>query len=394
MLSDGSYIQNQNARSGLGCDASQLSWIFTYYQVLPALIDVTCAFRVLEEVPLESAFRSSLCLRKNQGRLSVPEIERSGFRFQHCFRLFGVEQTGGSTNLLSLDSWSVRHVAAYHSMDIKSNRSVWLVIKARRQFQEQLEQASRDYLTNHPDAWETIQGSFLANLHTHLLFFRWCSDNWTSYIDALEARMRPPEKSTRGAPLTELTGEPILAKRDSEFYKRQSTGLSEMTANQPPGTPSGFSQWASRRVRTFSRQGTINTTTTPANGSAEPDKNGPDVEKLFSFDKLQKQHRLMEQYRSAITALDRNARILQDFQAHVHQLTDSSSFKSCVDLRDYEEDVEDTLSVVRSIEEDLKTHSSRMSVLLKTLEDTIALVRNPLPIASETFVHSLTPLSS
>jgi hypothetical protein len=88
------------------------------------------------------------------------------------------------------DPWSIRQVAVYHSFDVDNGVSVWITVKGNDLLQRRIIEDSLD-LPVHQGAMRSDVGpAFDASLATHLMFFRWCEQNWRWYIRDMEDRIR------------------------------------------------------------------------------------------------------------------------------------------------------------------------------------------------------------
>lgn len=99
---------------------------------------------------------------------------------RNCYKLSAMESRAGN-------SWSMRQMAAFHSLDLAAGRSFTLTVKANNS-----EIASR--IQSLPLGGKvvpaTVAESLEASLETQLLHYGWCVEGWASYINSLEQKIR------------------------------------------------------------------------------------------------------------------------------------------------------------------------------------------------------------
>lgn len=349
--------------------------ILTHHQVMPSFLDLLFTFRARENPHTQAAFAYETCLGINQPKLSVPSKSMSGFRIQHCFNLIGVERDESRP-----DPWLIRQTAAYHSFDVVSRRSTWLVLKGNKLIRQRLQAATASYRKRFPDYIRTVQGCFLANLRSHVLIFQWSSENWEAYIQNLEYKLKGPEAIVNYTPILEMSAdediERTLAKNDTwrTLHSRQNSGFSMLPTNSvtTSGRIFGFS-------RSDSRQGSH--ASQPTNPSSEIKVPGRsentenlDLDQMFSFDQLQSLHRLGGRIQQAINILSQNTRLLKDMKQYFQMLVASREFAEFVDLQAYSQDLSLVYRRIDKINRDMQNYQDRLKQLLCELEKTTASV--------------------
>lgn len=310
-------------------------------------------------------------LREAQSRLDLPQLGRSNFRFEYCLRLIGVEKRDDALT-------EFQHVGAYHSMDVKENRSTWLILKAREDLRKEVEEESRFYQQQNSGAWSSVQEGFLANMNTNHVLFKWCSRNWAEHIDDLDEKMRPIAAKVTLPRMDDIINEHAFRRRDTSMTRkrRAATGLSQSGHSatvivQPPSRLTRFIQYW-RKGDQHPDHGIP--LTTVASELLKDDKNTYTADAWFNFDVLQNQHVLLADCRSTMGALKSNIRIMNCYQKYIRQLTSSKHFKKCVKMGDFMEEIHDRLAMVKAIEADLQSHAARLDRLMKALDNVISLV--------------------
>ncbi|KAL8726825.1 MAG: hypothetical protein Q9166_006441 [cf. Caloplaca sp. 2 TL-2023] len=123
--------------------------------------------------------------------LYVPELARSGLEFSLCYSLKSVERSESQTDW----PWSVRHCALYHSFDVASVRSNWVVVKGNQLMEKRITAATSGRGSSEFSSYGTIENAFASALATHLIMVDWSAENWRWYINFLEDQF---EQLTQG----------------------------------------------------------------------------------------------------------------------------------------------------------------------------------------------------
>lgn len=115
-----SFIYARNGRERLKTTRQMLMTIFSYHQVMPAVLDFLFPFGRQEYAKdfHFSGFRQDTCLAEFERGLQIPELGWSGLGIQLCYGLKSVE-----TSLSQPEwPWSIRQCAIHHSLDLESGR--------------------------------------------------------------------------------------------------------------------------------------------------------------------------------------------------------------------------------------------------------------------------------
>lgn len=195
-----SFIQSASSRDPLACEKDQMLLILSHNQVMPSFLDMMFTFRARERPHTMTRFSFETSLGKAQPKLNLPSVSISGCRIQHCFNLIGVEKSEKTG-----DPWLIRQTGAYHSFDVVTHRSTWIVLKGNKLVRERLQNSTAGHRKRCPEYAQTVQGCFLANLRTHLLIFQWSAENWELYVNHLEEKLRWSKSVAKYTPVLELT---------------------------------------------------------------------------------------------------------------------------------------------------------------------------------------------
>lgn len=345
---------------------------------MPSFLDILFTFRAREDPHMRTRFSYETCLGKSQPRLTLPSLGISGFRIQHCFNLIGVENDERQHN-----PWPIRQTAAYHSFDVASRRSTWIVLKGNKLIRDRLQASTAGYLKKCPQYPQTVQGCFLANLRSHLLIFQWSAENWEAYIDHLEEMRRRPRNVAKYGPVFELAKdegiERTLKKNETwaTLSSRKETGLSDLvTAPSSParsGKVFGLFR-SSSGLDSLLKQSSAPVSTNPTTA----DEQDWDLDEMFSFDKLQSLHRLGGRIQEAINILAQNKKLLEEVKQYFQGLISSQTFLSFVDLQAHTEEVAAFFRGIDKIIREMDIHQARLKDMLHDLEKNTALVSLPL----------------
>lgn len=355
--------------------------ILSHFQVMPSFLDIMFTFKARENAHTRTRFCYEMCLGKYQPRLAMPSLGISGFRFQHCFNLIGVENDEKQP-----DPWPIRQTAAYHSFDVAYHRSTWIVLKGNKLIRDRLEASTASYRKRYPEYPLTAQGCFLANLRSHMLIFQWSAENWEPYIDYLEQMLTRPRNVAKYGPVLEFAKEDGIERNLNRnqtwatLSSRKDTGLSEMT--KVPSSPArsgrafGFFK-SSSGLDSLLKQHAAPVSTKPTNTeNTDRQDQDWDLEEMFSFDKVQSLHNLGGRIQEAINILAQNKRLLEEVKRYFQNLIDSPSFLSFVDLQAHTEEVTTFFWGIDKIVGELEGHQSRLQDMLRDVEKNTALVSN------------------
>ena len=200
------------------------------------------------------------------------------------------------------DPWSIRQVAAFHAFDVVNGRSLWITIKGNDILQKRIMEDSVE-LPIHKGAMESDVGaSFAASLATHLIFFRWCEQNWRWFVRDMEDPIRSSLVQAKTMP---IESEP----RFTPIRRKTETGFS---------ASSGGSDLRFPRVSRFrgsllqSLRGPRATTFDLASTGTRREPEGMLVLNMFSYKDLQKLSTLAERLEEATLVIQLNVGVLRD----------------------------------------------------------------------------------
>lgn len=372
--------------------------ILSHNQVMPSFLDIMFTFRAREKPHTMTRFSYETSLGKAQPKLVLPSLSISGFRIQHCFNLIGVEKSEKPG-----DPWLIRQTGAYHSFDVVSRRSTWIVLKGNRLIRERLQSSTAGHRKRCPEYALTVQGCFLANLRSHSLIFQWSAENWESYVDHLEEKLRWSKSVAKHTPVLELTKDEGIVRgleknqtwATMSSFSRQGTGFSDFMT--PPSSPAKSGRTFNMFRSTSGLNSKPNQPTAPlyTAGTAVSERvDNVDLDEMFSFDKLQSLHLLGGQTQEAIHVLGQNKKLLEEVKKYFKSLLNSDSFSSFVDLQDHAEDLDSFFQGISKIIREMEGHQARLQNMLRDLEKDTELVGNILYLEDDFAIWRLTTHSS
>jgi hypothetical protein len=372
-----SFVHSRYSRDPLACSVEQMQYLLSHLQAMPAFVDHIMTFHLREEPHMQTSMKVDDDLH-GHGYTSFGAPGRSGQRMQHCFNLVGVEQDS------SEKSWPyfMRQTAAYFSFDIANGQTSWIIIKANGVIRKRIAESSqstdkhRRCLNKHQDA----KSSFMTALNAHLLIFEWCLENWAAYIAFLGNELQSPSSKQKLVQVTKLMSDDKIAETvsrnqtlHSAIHSRQNSGFSEHSQKSTRN-----SIFTRRRAPTLSRGNSIplqslDSALTTANLPANPSSHGVDLEEMFSFEKLQKLHRLSDRIENARSIINQDIDVLTDMLSRFEDVMSTDEFKHHVKLEVTE--VRDFFRDTRWCIRELGCWQTRLQSMLSGLEQTISLVR-------------------
>jgi len=419
----GSFLHSRNSRDPLGCTKEQLAMLLTYHQIMPSFLDLVFTFKARRRPLTCALFRHENYLDENAPSLSLPHLGRSGIQIQHAFNLLTVEPAESADEK---NQWPLRHASLYHSLDLKTGRAVYIVLKGNAKLAKRIKDATEKNRHLRPDTPRTPEQSFLASLQVHLLMLEWSVESWSEYIDSMEETLRANSVEARVAPVATVTSPINLAqsfhRQGSSFSARgpSRTGLSRQgttqTTGSRPGTTSRGSQHGSlveepagppspvsptrvrsrtlsgfparigtrtlsgfiRRTSGVSEAGTALAQSGDYAGKEEGDQlidRLAELENRFSFNELQRLSLTGDEIDRSILALEQSKDVVLQLQEQYQAVVASHAFTTLLDGAQCGAEVAGFFRRVRSILHDMGVHRRRLQDLSRTVENDKHMVR-------------------
>lgn len=335
-----------------------LVFILTYHQVMPAFLDFMFSFgrqQYAQDFHF-SGFHYESHLNAAERSLKIARLGRSGQEFHLCYNLKSVERYPNAPHW----PWSIRQMAVYHSFDVETGRTFWIVIKANQVMKDRITSATKDGTTRSDlSSFDNTVHAFASSLAAQLLLCIWCAENWRWYINFLEETLR--EATGRAAIRIYKVPDPVPSSDFQATLSRRTFSGRTLTDNTPmhapmfppppPFTPPQSSQPPQELPPLPS--------SLPKVGSEGED---------FSFSDLQRVQHIEDKANELLLVLDANTHVLTELCKY---------YESIVSPRDLPSELLSSCKAgfdkferrISSIINDLHMQHSRAVTLLKLLED-------------------------
>lgn len=177
-----------HSRARLKVSRRMVIEIMTYHQVMPAYLDFMFVFGEQPEQPdlRFSGFREQTNIGLSFQSLAIPSLGRSGRQFQICYNIKNVELKKQDTSNFMHDEWSIRQTAVFHSFDIITGVTLWILTKGGLDLQQRFKELTGKEARPEDKSFGTAEESFRSSLSAHLLWCYWATDDWRSYLRWLE----------------------------------------------------------------------------------------------------------------------------------------------------------------------------------------------------------------
>lgn len=338
--------------------------LLTYHQVMPAYLDFIFPFgeQLYPQDFYFSGFRHENRLSQADRGLSVPELGRSGRGLQMCYSLKSVEPSKGEW------PWSTRQTAVYHSFDIETGRTTWIMVKGNRLMKSRIMAATPPDHSPGLKSFQSVSGAFAASLQAHLILCDWAGENWRWYINFLEEVF---QGKTRHALLVTVDRAPSPV---PEGPTRSKTAPLE---KRPSMTRFARVSSFQKVRRVFSLNTSKDSSMIPNKAPAPPVLSekypGPSDQSPFSFTDLQGIQSLEEKTNDTLLVLEMNANVLSDLQQEYRSIARSEDWPDELKLK-CKGDISRFERRVSSVINDLKMQRSRLETLLRLLGQRKSLV--------------------
>ncbi|KAK2813990.1 hypothetical protein FQN50_000394 [Emmonsiellopsis sp. PD_5] len=244
-LKDPIFIEPKgHSRAKLKITREMLTLILSYHQVMPEILEIVFPFGYQKELKEFHfvTFRHSGHVHSRHKALDIPGLGRSGRFLQCCYNLESVEPKRSEW------PWSIRQTAVYHSFDLETGRSVWIMVKGNGLIRNRIMEGTKGQNQGSMSSPSTPAKSFSLSLEVHLILCDWACEKWRWYIDFLHKQIQELTDGTKSySPDGGLTTDPFmwqhsatapsrLSNRVGTFdrLRRWTTGLSSHMPNHTP----------------------------------------------------------------------------------------------------------------------------------------------------------------
>jgi hypothetical protein len=382
--------------------------LLTYHQVMPSFLDLVFTFKARRRPLNYALFRHENYLDDNAPSLPLPHLGRSGIQVQHAFNLLTVER---SDLAHEKNQWPLRHASLYHSLDLKTGRAVYILLKGNGELAKRIKDATEKHRHLRPDSARTPEQSFVASLQVHLIMLEWGVESWSEYIDSMEETLRAQSVEAKVAPVATVTSPVNLAqsfRRRGSSFSRRGTARPALTRDNtmqttvsPPATlgrgnslqdslleassePLASPPLASP-TRTISRtlSGFLRHSSWSVDSGASlvqgidivPEESDPLIDQLteledrFSFNELQRLSLTGDEIDRSILALEQSRDVVSQVQEQYQSVISSHAFTTLLDKEICKAEAAVFFRRVRSILHDMGVHRRRLSDLSRTVEN-------------------------
>ena len=182
------YLISRSQTAPLEACPEFLNRILTWHQVMPSFLDFLDAYgsKYSEDREIHfSSFRSEMSLGNPQAGLVMPEMNRSGNRYQICYNLKAVvpkdEDPFGPVRQI----WKIRQAAIYHQFDVEKGTQLWLLADPHAILKGRVEEVYHQD-DNHKAAFSSPDAAFESSHNIHHLFCRWAEEGWKPHVQSME----------------------------------------------------------------------------------------------------------------------------------------------------------------------------------------------------------------
>ncbi|KAI1270253.1 hypothetical protein F5Y18DRAFT_367710 [Xylariaceae sp. FL1019] len=158
--------------------------MFSYHEVSPNILDFLAAYNTRHESGFHG-FRTEVHLTKKDASSAIPELHRSGLRYNVCYSLKTVVENYPLVN----DATRIEQVAIYHQFDVGTDTQHWVLTNTEPSVSKCMEsmfQASE----NHREKLESPATCFNTSLEVHFHAARTMATGWFRYISYLEEELQ------------------------------------------------------------------------------------------------------------------------------------------------------------------------------------------------------------
>jgi hypothetical protein len=230
-----SFVWGRSSRDVLFTSSKMFLLTLTYLQVLPVYLDHLFPFgnQQYPRDPYFSGFRSEDRFLGAVRGPEIPSLGRSGRDIRMCYTLKSAERTNKS----SPATWSIRQTSIYHSFDIETGRSMWIVVKGDNLIKQRLQQVTNSIENNKNVRDGSVGRLFASSFVVHQALCDWAGQNWRWYLNDLEEQV---QMETRHA-ASVLVSDADVERSKGRFLRRE-TGISNVSPQEIRNTPANNSR--------------------------------------------------------------------------------------------------------------------------------------------------------
>lgn len=111
----------------------------------------------------------------------IPELGRSGRRFQLCYNL----KAAAPKDEHNEGTWKIRQAVIHHQFDVGQGTQVWMIGDPHAAIKERIGDLYSD-TNKYPTSFSDMGQSFRSSMHIHLVCARWAASEWKRNVKFLE----------------------------------------------------------------------------------------------------------------------------------------------------------------------------------------------------------------
>ncbi|KAF2438414.1 hypothetical protein P171DRAFT_477309 [Karstenula rhodostoma CBS 690.94] len=221
------FLYGESSTKPLKITPRMLKRLFSYHQVMPAMIDFLSVFAQPpqnRELGFSGFFEQVTLSQRNTGANStgpihqvaanskqqvtarpgarigpvVSALGRSGRHYQMCYNLKRVARTkGDAKSSIDDQNWSIQQNEFHHQFDVSEGTSLWISAKGRlKDYRQEVLDLTGGNNGDKPEdlSFDSRERSFASSLTVHLMNCHWASQDWRGYVkyleDAIEQKTR------------------------------------------------------------------------------------------------------------------------------------------------------------------------------------------------------------
>ncbi|KAJ9151304.1 Fungal specific transcription factor domain-containing protein [Pleurostoma richardsiae] len=183
------FLATISQTAPLQLSPAMLSRLLTWHQVTPTFLEFLYVFGTPFGEDREvrySGFRTEKVLTNPDPGNVLPQLNRSGRRYQVCYNLKAVALKDEDKKGVINKTWKVRQAAVHHQLDLgDAGGQLWMVGDPHCALKDQVQLLYPEF-DDHRESFRTSERAFESSLDVHLLFCRWSTEEWRAHIQSLE----------------------------------------------------------------------------------------------------------------------------------------------------------------------------------------------------------------
>lgn len=116
----------------------------------------------------------------------IPDLNRSGRRYELCYNLKAVNPKQSSQERFINEVWKIRQYAVYHRFDLGTGCVLWIIADPLEKVNNLIKEVMPDYTAPANLKFDSMPDAFKSSLDTHLVLAQATTEEWRWYIQSLE----------------------------------------------------------------------------------------------------------------------------------------------------------------------------------------------------------------